>query len=107
MFTRWARLQASSLVSREVTWVLMVLGATNRTSAISLLDWPWATSASTSRSRGLNPFGGATVAGAFTPSATGASGAGTSGGTVAAPGEEVGLAEATAALAPELAVGSN
>ena len=54
MTANCARVSTSSLVNSEATWVLTVLGETKSASAIALLVRPCATSASTSRSRGLS-----------------------------------------------------
>src|ERR1051325_5410886 len=51
MTTSWARSRAFSLVMMRLTWVLAVSGDRNSRPAISSLDRPSATSASTSRSR--------------------------------------------------------
>ncbi len=52
--TSWMRSLASSLVSRWATWVLAVAGLMVSASAISALDSPRATIASTSNSRSVS-----------------------------------------------------
>ena len=52
--TSWARSRACSFTMARDTWVRTVSGLTTRTSAISWLDRPLATQATTSRSRSVS-----------------------------------------------------
>ena len=63
MTTSWARSRAFSLVKMRLTWVLEVSGLRNRRAAISSLDRPSATSASTSRSRSVSPVSARSLGG--------------------------------------------